>query len=153
MKINIYTDGSHLDKLNKGRLGCGGIMVEMPDNDEELGKKIGEFSRELTPEWLEKTLGTKDVSNPTAELLGVLTALETFNIPDNATVEVIADYNGVMGFLSGKWKSREVYIAKVVNKINDTIVNPNYVVTDYDLNTYSELRKNVAAHIVEWEIV
>ena len=121
MKINIYTDGSHLDKLNKGRLGCGGIMVEMPDNDEELGKKIGEFSRELTTEWLEKTIGTKDVSNPTAELLGVLTALETFNIPDNATVEVIADYNGVMGFLSGKWKSREVYIAKVVNKINDTI--------------------------------
>lgn len=40
-----------------------------------------------------------------------------------------------------------------LNKINDTIVNPNYVVTDYDLNTYSELRKNVAAHIVEWEIV
>ena len=40
-----------------------------------------------------------------------------------------------------------------LNKIKDTIVNPNYDVADYDLNTRSELRKKVEAHIVEWEIV
>lgn len=34
MIINIYTDGSHLDKQNNGRLGCGGVMVK----DDNAGK-------------------------------------------------------------------------------------------------------------------
>ena len=36
--IDIYTDGSHLDKLNNGRLGCGGVMV-----DRTTGKLLDEF--------------------------------------------------------------------------------------------------------------
>ena len=74
MKIlNIYTDGSHIDKLNNGRLGCGGIAV-----DPVTQKQIGEFSQELIPSYLKVRYGTDKCSNPSAELLGVYCALIYF---------------------------------------------------------------------------
>ena len=40
-----------------------------------------------------------------------------------------------------------------LNKINDTIFVPDYEVVVYDIDTSSELRKKVEAHIIEWEVV
>lgn len=117
-RIDIYTDGSHLDKLNNGRLGCGGVMI---DN----GRKVDEFSEELKPEWLRKTIGTDKVSNPTAEMLGVLTALTKFDIPDDAEVYVYADYIGCKQWNTGQWKIKEPYIKKVKELIDKVIEEKN----------------------------
>ncbi|OWV08251.1 MULTISPECIES: hypothetical protein [unclassified Fibrobacter] len=40
-----------------------------------------------------------------------------------------------------------------LKKIKDTVACTNYPVGDYDVSTYTELKKTVEAHIVEWEIV
>lgn len=114
--FKIYTDGSHLDKLNNGRLGCGGVMIS------ENGKILGEFSRELKPEWLKKNLGSDRVSNPTAELLGVYAALEEFDFPsDTGKIEILADYVGVQSFLSGQWRPKEPHIKKAIDLVNEII--------------------------------
>lgn len=117
MIISIYTDGSHLDKQNGGRLGCGGVMVDTtsPGNH---GKLLGEFSEELTPEWLKKNIGTDKVSNPTAELIGVLYAIQKFKIPAGTkSIIIYADYIGVKEWMNGKWKTKEAYIKKVKDEI------------------------------------
>ena len=73
-KINIYTDGSHLNKQSgHGRLGCGGVMVE--DTGEGFGKLLDKFSKELLPADLERDYGSSEVSNPTAEMIGALSRL------------------------------------------------------------------------------
>lgn len=115
MKIYIYTDGSHL-KFKSGRLGCGGVMV-----DEKKQKIISEFSEEINPDWLEKNLGTKIVSNPTAEMIGALWALEKFEIPKNAEVVILADYMGVQAWNQGVWKIKEAHIQKVRDLIKKVI--------------------------------
>ena len=108
--IEVYTDGSHLDKQNNGRLGCGGVMVDG-------FKKIDEFSQELTPDWLKKNYRTDKVSNPTAEMLGVLIALRNFDFPKEGDVTFRCDYIGVPSWLLGKWRVKEPYLQAIKNDI------------------------------------
>ena len=110
--INIYTDGSHLNKQSgHGRLGCGGVMVE--DTGEGFGKLLDKFSKELLPADLERDYGSSEVSNPTAEMIGALDALRIFDIPKDAEVTMFADYQGVQAFNLGTWKCKEEYIKKI----------------------------------------
>ena len=126
MKISIYTDGSHLDKLNNGRLGCGGVMIE--DKSSGYGKLIDSFGTELTPSYMIKEYGSDKCSNPTAEMIGVLCALKKFNVPSNAKEIVIyADYIGVREWCNNKWKIKEPYIKKVKQQIDDIIGQKNLV--------------------------
>lgn len=118
--ISIYTDGSHLDKLNNGRLGCGGVMID--NGGPGFGTKLDEFSQELKPEWLQKYLGTSNVSNPTAEMLGALLALQRFDIPKDADeIIVYADYEGVKYWNTGVWRAKESYIKKIKDDIASTL--------------------------------
>ena len=114
MRIDIYTDGSHLDKQNNGRLGCGGVMIIE-------GKKIDEFSMELKPEWLKSFLGIDKVSNPSAELLGVLMALRNFKLDPRADIYIHADYIGVKQWMEGAWKIKEPYIKIIKDEIDSEI--------------------------------
>lgn len=121
MIINIYTDGSHLDKQNNGRLGCGGVMVQ-DDSAGKYGTILDKYSQELTPDYMQAEYGSKNCSNPTAEMIGVLMALSNFNIPSNASkVVVFADYIGVREWCTGKWRIKEPYIKKVKGQIDDVI--------------------------------
>ena len=117
--IKIYTDGSHLDKQNGGRLGCGGVMVR--DTGNGFGELLDKFGEELRPEDLKELIGTGEVSNPTAELLGVLLAIERFDIPRGEKVTVYADYMGVSCWLNGKWRIKEPYIQIIANKIKQVV--------------------------------
>lgn len=121
--INIFTDGSHLDKQNNGRLGCGGVMIS--NDGKGFGKILDEFSQELKPQDLQRELGTDKVSNPTAELLGLLTALKKFNIPKGEDVTIYADYIGVKSWMEGTWKIKEPYIKKVKEQIDKEIAKKN----------------------------
>lgn len=116
--INIYTDGSHLDKQNNGRLGCGGVMID-------AGKNTDEFSIELKPDWLRQNYGTDKVSNPSAEMLGLLMAIKEFDIPNDAVVVVHADYIGVKSWMEGTWKTKEPYLTKIKADIEKEIKNKN----------------------------
>lgn len=119
-KINIYTDGSHLNKQSgHGRLGCGGVMVE--DTGEGFGKLLDKFSKELLPADLERDYGTSQVSNPTAEMIGALEALRNFNIPRDAEVTIKADFIGLQSWMSGAWKIKEPYIKKVKEAIDQEV--------------------------------
>lgn len=116
----IYTDGSHLDKQHGGRLGAGGVMVKpMPG---QMGINVGEFSQELTPEFV-KTFGGDNCSNPTAEMLGALLALRAFKEQLKQVDEVIlkADFLGVREWNMGNWKCKEPYIKKIKEEIDKEI--------------------------------
>ena len=117
--IYIYTDGSHLNKLNNGRLGCGGVMIN--GNDQILK----EFSKELDKNWLVKTLGTDKVSNPTAEMLGALIALKEFDIPSNEQVTLFSDYTGVMASINGTWKIKDTYMRIIKEEIDKVLDQKN----------------------------
>lgn len=117
--LDIYTDGSHLDKQHGGRLGCGGILVDK--NGPGFGTKIDEYSEELTLDRLEHEFGYSAVSNPTAELIGVLQALREFYIPPQTNVIIHADYNGVKFWMEGSWKVKEPYLKKVKEAIEHEI--------------------------------
>lgn len=108
--IEVYTDGSHLDKQNNGRLGCGGVMVDG-------FKKIAEFSEELKSDWLIKNYRTDKVSNPTAEMLGVLMALRKFDFPEGEEIVIKSDYQGVPAWLQGQWRVKEPYLQAIKNDI------------------------------------
>ena len=51
-QFDIYIDGSHLDKQNNGRLGVGGVLVDLNDSGNKMGKLLNKFSTELTPEYM-----------------------------------------------------------------------------------------------------
>lgn len=114
-ELKIYTDGSHL-KHTTGRLGTGGILVEG-------NQAIDKFSMELTTNYLQVTYGTSDVSNPTCEMLAVLVALGKFKneLKTADKITVFADYNGVMYWLTNKWKITKPYIQRIKDDINDEI--------------------------------
>lgn len=124
MKVTIYTDGSHLDKLNNGRLGCGGVMIDSSGTG--YGTVLEEFSEELTPDYMKKEFKTDNCSNPTAEMMGLLVALTKFNIPANVSeVEIFADYTGVSCWMTGKWATKEPYIKEIKRRIEDVIEKKN----------------------------
>ena len=56
-RFDIYIDGSHLDKQHNGRLGIGGVLVDL--SGPGMGKLINEFSIELSPEYMNLTFGAE----------------------------------------------------------------------------------------------
>ena len=124
MNYEIFTDGSHLNKQNNGRLGIGGVILREGDS-----RVLDEFSEELTKDYMLMEYGTVTASNPTAELIAVLRALQKFRPlikSPNDTVRVYADYSGVQNFLSGTWKTKEPYIKKIKDLILEEIQRQGY---------------------------
>lgn len=124
MNYEIFTDGSHLDKQNNGRLGIGGVILKEGDS-----KILDEFSEELTKDYMLMEYGTVTASNPTAELIAVLRALQKFRPlikSPNATVRVYADFRGVSEWLNGNWKTKEPYIKKIKDLILEEIQRQGY---------------------------
>lgn len=120
-RFDIYIDGSHLDKQNNGRLGIGGVLVDL--SGPGMGKVINEFSIELIPEYMKLTFGADKCSNPSAELTALLIALQKFSklYSQNDIIVVHADYIGVKSWMEGSWKIKESYIARIKNDIDDEI--------------------------------
>lgn len=124
-RFDIYIDGSHLDKQNSGRLGIGGVLVDL--SGPGMGRVIGEFTQELSPEYMSFTFGADKCSNPSAELTALLIALLKFKKlygPSDILV-VHADYIGVKSWMEGAWKIKETYIAKIKSDIDDEIRKQN----------------------------
>lgn len=120
-RFDIYIDGSHLDKQNNGRLGIGGVIVDL--SGPGMGKLINEFSIELNPDYMNLTFGATKCSNPSAELTALLHALYNFKkiYGPNDIVVVHADYIGVKSWMEGSWKIKEPYIVRIKNDIDDEI--------------------------------
>ena len=124
MKIlDIYTDGSHL-KFSTGRLGIGGVLID-PSQQKPLGKKISEFGIELLPEYMKMSYGSgaENCSNPTAELTAVLVALQNFeqDLKGADIITIHADYLGVKEWMTGAWRVKEPYIARIKFDIDQEI--------------------------------
>ena len=120
-QFDIYTDGSHLDKQHNGRLGVGGVLVDLKGPG--MGTLLDEFSLELTPEYMNMSFGASKCSNPSAELVAVLCALCNFRDAwdYSDTIVLHADFIGVREWMTGKWKIREPYIARIKNDIDEEI--------------------------------
>lgn len=116
MKYTVYTDGSDF-KHTTGRLGIGGILVE--NKEGKLGKKLGEFSEVLSREDIQRDYNTSECSNPFAEMVATYRAIQKFSNIFKPGDEIIfkADYIGVQGWITGKWKAKEKYIAQITNEI------------------------------------
>lgn len=114
--IHIYTDGSHLDKLNNGRLGCGGILVIS-------NKQVDTFSVELPQDFMKEKFGADKCSNPSAELVAVYFALLAFekHLKKADSIIVHADYLGVKSWMKGEWKIKESYIKAIKGAIDSEI--------------------------------
>jgi len=117
-RLDIYIDGSHLDKQHNGRLGVGGILVGS-------GKKVAidSFSEELTQEYMGHAFGAVKCSNPSAELTALLKALQHFkkHLKTAGEIVVHADYLGVREWQTGAWKIKEPYIARIKQEIDKEI--------------------------------
>lgn len=111
-EYHIYTDGSHLDKLNNGRLGCGGVIVKD-------GKALDTFSVELPANFMKEKFGSDTCSNPSAELVAVYFALNAFEkyLKGADSIIIHADYMGVGSWMTGAWKTKEPYI-KAIKETN-----------------------------------
>jgi ribonuclease HI len=117
-RLDIYTDGSHLDKQHNGRLGVGGVIVDL-----EKRKLLNSFSTELLPKYMKMTFGADRPSNPSAEMVAVLHALYNFEkeIKTADLIVIHADYIGVREWMTGKWRIKEPYIQRIKNDIDSEI--------------------------------
>lgn len=116
-KYSLYTDGSDLKHTSR-RLGVAGILVDPTTN-----REIGIYSEELSREDILREYGTSECSNPFAEMVAVLESLIKFSslLKPSDQLTVYADYQGVQGWLSGKWKAKEPYIIQVRDEILELI--------------------------------
>lgn len=116
MDYIIYTDGSDL-KHTSHRLGCGGLLLN------GAGEELDRFSEELSHDYMRKEFGTTDCSNPTAEMIGVLRALEAWgpNFKKGDKVEFCQDYIGCGSWVQGKWQAKKPYIKKITLEIQKKI--------------------------------
>lgn len=121
-RLDIYIDGSHLDKQNNGRLGVGGVIVDL-NVGVGHGKLLKEYKMELIPEYMKITFGADKCSNPSAELCALLHALYSFSkeISGAKTIVVHADYLGVREWMTGAWRIKEPYIMKIKEDIDREI--------------------------------
>lgn len=121
-QFDIYIDGSHLDKQNNGRLGIGGVLVDLSGPGK--GNLLNKFSIGLTPDYMKSNFGSDKCSNPSAELTALLKALQEFNgsYGPNDVIVVHADYLGVKEWMVGNWKIKEPYIAKIRSEIDKEII-------------------------------
>ena len=101
---HIYTDGSHFKNGGSGRLGIGGILID-PDKNPPRGEKIKEFSIEILKDYLQVHYNTTDCSNPTMEMMAVLTALREFKgfFGKHDKIILMMDYEGVKHWMEGTW--------------------------------------------------
>lgn len=122
-QFDIYIDGSHLDKQNNGRLGVGGVLVDLNDSGNKMGKLLNKFSTELTPEYMKLSFSADKCSNPSAELTALLHALYQFkgSYGPSDKIVVHADYLGVKEWMTGNWKIKEPYIARIKADIDREI--------------------------------
>lgn len=121
-QFDIYIDGSHLDKQHNGRLGIGGVLVDL-NGAGIKGQELNRFSTELTPEYMSQHFGASKCSNPSAELTALLHALINFkgSYGPGDKVVIHADYLGVKEWMTGNWKVKEPYIAKIKDEIDKEI--------------------------------
>jgi ribonuclease HI len=121
MKLDVFIDGSHLNKQSdNGRLGIGGVVVDMSSD-----KIIDQFSIELTPSFMKDNFGADKCSNPSAELTALYIALQRFKgvLSKADSVVFHADYLGVKEWMMGSWKTKEPYIAKIKECAEEEIKN------------------------------
>ena len=111
-EYHIYTDGSHVDKFNNGRLGCGGVLVKD-------GKALDTFGVELPASFMKEKFGAEQCSNPSAELVAVYFALNSFEkyLKGADSIVIHADYVGVGNWMNGYWQTKEPYI-KAIKETN-----------------------------------
>ena len=121
-RLDIYIDGSHLDKQNNGRLGVGGVIVDL-NKGFGHGTVLNSYSMELLPEYMKVTFGADKCSNPSAELAALLHALYSFKkeISEAKEIVVHADYKGVKEWMDGNWRINESYIRAIKNDIDREI--------------------------------
>lgn len=122
-QYDIYIDGSHLDKQNNGRLGAGGVLVNLSSGNSDYGELLNKFSMELSPEYMKFNFGSDHCSNPSAELTALLCALYQFkgSYGSDDKIVVHADYLGVKEWMTGAWKIKEPYIARIKSEIDKEI--------------------------------
>lgn len=121
-RLQLYTDGSHLDKQHGGRLGEGSVLVEEKKN------VLAFRGEEITPSFIKEHFGQDaQPSKPTAELLAVLNGLRMARdlILPSDRLTVIADYVGVSKWLNGEWEAKSAEIRKTLEEINDEIKKQN----------------------------
>lgn len=123
---HIYTDGSHFKNGGSGRLGIGGILID-PDKNPPKGEIIKKFSIEILRDYLKIHYGTDDCSNPTMEMLAVLTALREFKdfFEKSDKIILMMDYEGVKYWIEGKWQAKKSYIRLLRDEIKKEISNKN----------------------------
>lgn len=121
---HIYTDGSHFKNGGSGRLGIGGVLVD-PDKSLPRGENIKQFSMEILKDYLSVHYGTTDCSNPTMEMLAVLTALREFkgSYGKQDKIILMMDYEGVKYWLDGTWQAKKSYIRQLRDEIKKEISN------------------------------
>lgn len=171
-KFKLYTDGSHfkpsdlkfpkesLDQIDKedeinyntfkrnmsyGRLGIGGILVNSG------GSVVDSLSMEVDRETLRSLYNTSDVSNPTMEMYAILMALRRFSrhLAFGDEVEVLSDYQGVMYWMTGKWRINKEYILMIKNDIETEAKNQKLNMTyqwikGHNGDVYNELADKLA---------
>ena len=123
MKIyHIYTDGSHFKNGGSGRLGIGGILID-PDKNLPRGEIKEKFSMEILKDYLKIHYGTEDCSNPTMEMMAVLTALREFKgfFGKQDKIILMMDYEGVKYWLDGTWQAKKSYIRQLRDEIKKEI--------------------------------
>ena len=123
---HIYTDGSHFKNGGSGRLGIGGILID-PGKNPPRGEIIEKFSMEILKDYLRVHYGTDDCSNPTMEMLAVLTALREFKefFGKNDKIILMMDYEGVKYWIEGKWQAKKSYIRQLRDEIKKEISDQN----------------------------
>ena len=116
-KYIVYTDGSDLKHTSR-RLGVGGILID-PSKGGNYGKKIGEFSEELSRADILRDYGTTECSNPFAEMVAVYKAIQQFSsvFKPGDEITFFSDYEGNVGWLTGKWKAKLPYIKQIRDEI------------------------------------
>lgn len=120
-KYIIYTDGSDF-KHYSHRLGVGGILVD-PSLGGDYGRKIGEFSEELSREEIMRDYKTDECSNPFAEMVAVYKAIQKFSsiFKPGDLVIFKEDYEGVRKWINGEWKAKLPYIIKIRDEIKSLL--------------------------------
>lgn len=143
MEYELYTDGSHIKGTT--RLGIGAVLVKN-------GVELDRLSKLINQTMFKIQYGIDDnVSNPTMELLALLVSLQEFkkHFKPGDRILNIADYMGVGGWMTNKWKINKNYIRIIKNNIDEEIetqkLELSYAyVKSHSGNKFNELVDNLA---------
>jgi len=106
--LKIYIDGSHIKGTDK--IGYGAFMdyngTEYTSS-QVMDRKAFQDKYKITDQ--------NAVSNPTTELAAAVHILKAFE-NKSEHIEIIYDYNGVGGWLTGEWKTREAWIKDIADE-------------------------------------